>query len=103
MDGAQDTGRSEYAASWGDPRIVLRCGVATPAAYRPASEMVLVNDVAWLPEEQPEGYLFTAVGRSPQVQVYVPRTHTPEVNPLVDLADVMKERTRVSGVAGSAA
>jgi hypothetical protein len=63
--------------------------------------MVVVNDVAWLPEQQDKGYLFTAVGRTPQVQVYVPNTHSPEVNPLVDLAAPMKASTTVSGAAGA--
>jgi hypothetical protein len=102
LDGAEDTGRSEYAAAWGDPRIVLQCGVATPAAYRPESELIVVNDVSWLPEEQSDGYRFTAVGRTPQVQVFVPDHYAPEVNPLVDLADAMKARTRVTGVEGAA-
>lgn len=102
LDGSENTGRSEYAAAWGDPRIVLKCGVATPAAYRPDSELVVVNDVSWLAEEQENGYIFTAVGRTPQVEVYVPDTHTPEVNPLVDLAAPMQAGTRVSGAAGAA-
>jgi len=102
VDGAENSGRSEYAAAWGDPRIVLKCGVATPAAYRPASEMIVVNDVSWLAEEQEHGYIFTAVGRTPQVEVYVPDTHSPEVNPLVDLAAPMQAGTKVSGAAGAA-
>lgn len=102
LDGDENAGRSEFAASWGDPRIVLRCGVATPAAYRPDSQLVVVNDVSWLPEEQEHGYLFTAVGRTPQVEVYVPDTHAPEVNPLVDLAEPMKSGTKVSSAAGAA-
>lgn len=101
VDGAENSGRSEYAAAWGDPQIVLRCGVPTPAAYAPESEMVVVNDVAWLPQEQEKGYEFTAVGRTPQVQVYVPDNHSPEVNPLVDLADVMKAQTTVNSAAGA--
>lgn len=102
IDGELDAGRSEYAASWGDPRIVLRCGVATPAAYEKSSEMIAINDVSWLPQQQDSGYLFTAVGRTPQVEVYVPATHAPEVNPLVDLAGPMQQYTKVSSVAGAA-
>ena len=100
LDGSENSGRSEFAAAWGDPQIVLRCGMATPSAYRPESQMVVVNDVAWLPEEQEKGYLFTAVGRTPQVQVWVPDTHSPEINPLVDIAETMKAQTQVSGAAG---
>lgn len=100
MDGDENTGRSEYAAAWGDPRIVLRCGVTVPDAYEKTSEMVVVNEISWFAEEQSGGYLFTAVGRSPLVQVYVPDTHQPQVNPLVDLAPAMSEHTQVSGPAG---
>jgi hypothetical protein len=102
IDGEDNSGRSEYAASWGDPRIVMRCGVATPAAYEQTSELIVINDVSWLPEEQQRGYVFTAVGRTPQVEVYVPDAHQPEVNPLVDLAAPVQQYTKVSSVAGSA-
>lgn len=81
---------------------MLRCGVETPAVYKPDSEMIVVNDVSWLPEEQDRGYLFTSVGRTPQVEVYVPDTHSPEVNPLVDLAAPMQAGTKVSSAAGAA-
>ena len=101
IDGEVDSGRSEYAAAWGDPRIVLRCGVATPAAYEKTSELIAINGVSWLPEEQDRGYLFTAVGRTPQVEVYVPDIHTPEVNPLVDLAAPVKQNTEVTSAAGA--
>jgi len=102
LDGDENSGRSDYAAAWGDPRIVLRCGVSTPAGYRPDSEMVVVNGVSWFGEEQPKGYLFTAVGRTPLVEVYVPDSHQPEVNPLVDLAPAMSQHTKVTGAAGVA-
>ncbi len=102
MDGDGDTGRSQYAAAWGDPRIVLRCGVPTPAGYEKTSEMVVVNGVSWFAQEQTAGYLFTAVGRSPVVEVYVPDTHQPQINPLVDLAPAMSQHTQVSGPAGVA-
>jgi len=100
VDGDLDSGRSQYAAAWGDPQIVLKCGVAVPSGYEKTSEMIAVNGVAWFGEEQPEGYLFTAVGRTPLVEVYVPDSHQPEVNPLVDLAEPMQKYTEVSGPAG---
>lgn len=102
LEDATDTGRSAYAASWGEPRIVLRCGVGMPDAYRPDAEMVLVNDVAWFGEPTENGYMFTAVGRSPLVEVFVPDRYAPEVNTLVDLAESMRQGTRVSGPAGFA-
>ena len=102
LDGHENTGRSEYAAAWGDPRIVLRCGVPTPAAYEKISEMVVIDGVSWFPEEQNDGYVFTAMGRSPLVEVYVPDQYAPEVNPLVDLAPAMTDNTTVTGAAGVA-
>jgi hypothetical protein len=102
LDSATNTGRSEYAAAWGDPRIVLRCGVGVPGQYRPDSEMVVVEQVAWFAEEGANGYLFTAIGRTPLVEVFVPQRYAPEVNPLVDLAQSLRAGTRVSGPAGVA-
>lgn len=81
---------------------MLKCGVPLPAEYEKSSEMVVINGVAWFGQEQSDGYIFTSVGRTPQVEVYVPDTHAPEVNPLVDLAEVVKQETEVTGPAGSA-
>jgi Protein of unknown function (DUF3515) len=100
LDGDEDTGRTEYAAAWGDPRMVLKCGVEIPSEYQKTSEMIVVEDVAWFGQEQADGYTFTAVGRTPLVSVYVPDRHQPEVNPLVDLAGPMREQTEVTGPAG---
>jgi hypothetical protein len=102
VDGDADSGRTQFAAAWGDPQIVLKCGVSVPDEYEKTSEMVVINEVAWFGREQPDGYLFTAVGRTPLVEVYVPDTHAPEVNPLVDLAEMMKQHSQVTGPAGSA-
>ena len=42
------------------------------------------------------------MGRTPLVEVYGPDTYAPEVNPLVDLAPAMSEKTKISGAAGVA-
>jgi hypothetical protein len=72
--------------AWGDPAIVLRCGVPRPAAYRQTSELIGINGVDWLPEPVVGGYRFTTVGRAANVEVSVPSVYSPEVDPLVDLA-----------------
>ncbi|MDP9418498.1 MAG: DUF3515 domain-containing protein, partial [Actinomycetota bacterium] len=81
---------SPYAAAWGDPSIVLRCGVARPAALRPESQVLTVNGVDWLAEEKESGYRFTTSGRAAFVEVVVPDDYAPEVDPLVDLAAPVK-------------
>jgi hypothetical protein len=76
---------SSYTAAWGDPAIVVRCGVPVPAALTPTSQLITVNGVDWLPEQLERGYLFTTVGREPAVEVSVPDAYRPESDALVDL------------------
>jgi hypothetical protein len=54
--------------------VVLRCGVARPAALSPTSQLIVVNRVAWLPEDRPQWYVFTTVGRTAYVELLVPRS-----------------------------
>lgn len=90
---------SDFTAAWGDPAIVLRCGVARPRiltpgtdGYDPTVPTVGVEDVYWLPEKQGgDGYLFTTVGRRANVSLRVPgKYHPGETNALVDLADAVR-------------
>lgn len=91
------------AGAWGDPPIVLRCGVAKPASLRPDSSCFVVNDVGWLAEQddQPvtgsepvDGELvFTTIGRSAYVEVTVPSDYQPAADALVDLAGAIKAAT----------
>ena len=82
---------SELTEAWGSPAIVLRCGVGEPAAFRPTSQVATVNGVDWFPEELEHGYVFTTWGRTVNVEVTVPDDYAPEVNPLVDLANPIKD------------
>jgi hypothetical protein len=68
------TPRSTSTAAWGDPALVLRCGVRRPAALRLTSELIVVDHVAWLPEDRPQWYVFTTVGRTAYVELLVPRS-----------------------------
>lgn len=88
----QDT---PYAAVWGDPPIVLRCGVSPPARLTPGSaeydptdaDVAELNGVAWLMEEEPDGFRFTTAQRTVYVEVTVPDAYAPDRNPLIDLAE----------------
>jgi len=89
LDGESRRGlepQSPFTAAWGDPAIVLRCGVGRPAALRRTSELTTVNGVDWFAEELTAGYLFTSTGRVANVELTVPDDYAPEVDPLVDLA-----------------
>ncbi len=58
------------AAVWGDPAIVLRCGVEPPGPS--ADACVTVNNVDWLFRENTSAYLFTTYGRTPATELAVP-------------------------------
>lgn len=83
---------SPRTAAWGNPAVVLRCGVARPAGLTPTSEVIEVEGIEWFLVERPETYVFTAVGRRTYVQVVVPGStpRTEAVNALVDLAPAVR-------------
>jgi hypothetical protein len=81
---------SDLTAAWGDPAIVLRCGVPEPEALEPTSELVTVDGVDWFPEQLTAGYLFTTYGRVVFVEVSVPDDYAPEAGALTDLADAVQ-------------
>jgi len=78
-------------AAYGDPPIVLRCGVDQPAALERTSQLVTVNGVDWFAEPLTNGYLFTTVGRVADVEVAVPSDYAPEANPLAELSAAIKQ------------
>jgi len=88
--------REMTAAAWGDPPIVVRCGVAEPTALGDSSTLIDVESITWFPEPLSNGTLFTSVGRTPRIEVTVPRDFAPEVNVLVDLADSTRAHTDTS-------
>ncbi|GGU98775.1 DUF3515 domain-containing protein [Streptomyces spectabilis] len=80
---------SPLTAGWGDPAIILRCGVARPAKMNdPAADGVTVNGVGWLLEEQTDGsFRFTTTLRKAYVEVSIPEQRTGDgVGPLTDFA-----------------
>jgi len=79
----------KIAGAWGEPPIVLRCGVEKPASLTPTSQCHEVNGVGWLAERQSDGYLFTTIGRKHYVSLEVPGDYQPEADALVDVADVI--------------
>lgn len=89
--GRRDTKPSSaLTAAWGKPAIALRCGVPRPAALRPASQLVTVNGVNWLPQPADRPVTFTAVGRQAYVEVTVPAKYNPAGDVLIELGDAIK-------------
>jgi hypothetical protein len=80
--------KSVLTAAWGDPAVVLRCGVAKPRSLRPTSELIEIDDrVRWFLRETDDAYVFTTFGRVAFVEVRVPKSVPRDraTAPLVDL------------------
>ncbi|HET8971471.1 MAG TPA: DUF3515 family protein [Candidatus Nanopelagicales bacterium] len=92
-------------AAWGDPPIVLRCGVPRPAALLPTSPVTDVTGpdgttVTWFAEQLSAGYLFTTVGRQAYVEVAVPDAYRGSGDVLPDLGTAVGPADPVTPATG---
>ncbi|WNV74511.1 DUF3515 domain-containing protein [Geodermatophilus sp. DSM 44513] len=63
---------SPFAYAWGEPPVVLVCGVERPAALEPTSPLIQISGVNWLVDTtDPERIMWTAVDRPVYLQVTV--------------------------------
>ena len=62
---------SAAVAAWGSPAVIWRCGVAPPGPT--TDECLNIDGVDWVASPLADGTSFTTFGRSPAVQVLVPR------------------------------
>lgn len=91
---------SPYAAAWGDPAIVLRCGVGKPEGYDRFARCQRADGVDWfVPEstiaDQRKDAVMSTIGRSPAIDVQLPARYRPEgaASVMVDLAATIKAHT----------
>jgi hypothetical protein len=94
---------SAYAAAWGDPAIVLRCGVPLPDDFAGAP-CITRNGIGWsVPADQADGggtlIVMTLAFRTPVVQVRVPAHYRPNgpAEVMADLDGVVRTRTTSTG------
>ena len=81
-------GADGRAAAWGDPPVVLQCGVA--ASDRP-EEPAQVNGVLWSVRDIGAGYRWTTQDRVPAVAVDVPDAYPNVAELVVPLADPVSQ------------
>lgn len=84
------------AAAWGDPPIVLRCGVPMPEDFDEFATCQEADGVGWfIPEDQmtgrPEEITMTTIGRAVNVEVTLPPEHWPPAAAMVNLAAAIKQ------------
>jgi hypothetical protein len=95
--------QDSLGAAWGDPAIVLRCGVGRPDPYDPMNGCTTVDGVDWyIPLEQLESnggddLTMTTIGRAVAVELVMPGEHWPPATPLADLSGVVAEHTERTG------
>jgi hypothetical protein len=93
---------SSYAAAWGDPPIVLRCGVGRPAGLNRFSACQTANGIDWFVpnrafEDQQADVVMTTVYREPAVQVHLPAQYRPPVAAMADLTRTIRQHTKALG------
>jgi hypothetical protein len=76
------------AAAYGDPPIVVTCGVDAPADFGPGASCEVVNRTRWyIPEDEygdrPRELTLTTAWDRPRVQVVVPADYWPNAGPAV--------------------
>ncbi|GHH51991.1 DUF3515 domain-containing protein [Streptomyces candidus] len=79
---------SPYTAAWGDPAIVLRCGIDRPAEVAdPSLHGAEVNGVGWVVDDRDEdGLRFYSRYREAYVELLVPASYHADAGILVDFA-----------------
>jgi hypothetical protein len=75
------------AIAWGDPHIVMRCGLEPLGPT--TAQCLTVNGHDWvLADPDADPVVFTTFGTDPAVDVAVPRSYQQPSGALVDLAPV---------------
>jgi hypothetical protein len=84
---------SELTAGWGDPAIVLRCGVPRPDILKSSeADGITVDGVGWVLEPRAGGvFRLTTTLRKAYVEVTLPKKFADDVGPLTDLAGAVKK------------
>ncbi|MEO8749856.1 MAG: DUF3515 family protein [Allobranchiibius sp.] len=67
------TAESDTVRAWGDPAIIARCGVTSPGPT--TEDCVNVNGVDWVGSTLSDGYRFVTYGRSPAIEVLIPKKY----------------------------
>ncbi len=98
-----------YAAAWGTPAVVLRCGVSRPAQLAPESTAQLIGSgddlsVNWLPIAGGQTTVWTTVDREVYIAVTVPVFYaTPPIAELSNVIETVLPAVCTASMGGSAA
>lgn len=77
-------------AAWGDPVIVLQCGVTTPATEVFMPDVITVNSIDWRYEELDGGTRFYSDSLQTIIRIDVPSSYDNPVDALADLSSALQ-------------
>ena len=89
-DSVEATGDTEYGVAWGDPAIVLTCGV-DPVDLTDVPPCTVVNGIGWVVQESDGSTTLTADGYRPRVRVVVPADYDQPAGLVTGLAGPVKK------------
>ena len=88
QESVEVTGDTEYGAAWGDPAIVLTCGVGEPSDFTDVSTCIEVDDVGWFVPDSVFQAMFdndetvdvpmTEMNHRPRIHVQLPGEYRPD-------------------------
>ena len=67
---------AKTVAAWGDPAILARCGVEPLGPT--TAECITVDGVDWVARDFSDGVGFVTYGRTPALEVLIPKAYAPE-------------------------
>lgn len=87
----ETTPHSAAAIAWGDPPIVLVCGLN--ASTTADAQVIDIDGLEWIAEpigvDGAQGTIFTTRGRVPVIQVRVPADYRPEIDAVTELSSLL--------------
>ncbi len=77
-------------AAWGEPAVVLRCGL--PELAPTSLDCISINDIDWVIDARSDPVLISSFGRSPAIEVRVPTSYgrTSAADAAVDVSAVAR-------------
>jgi hypothetical protein len=101
---AREVAPAEAGAAWGDPAIVLSCGVDMPEDFTPGASCEEISGVGWyVPTDQFADsrldLIIYTIGRSPVIRLEIPSGYRKDAafvaDTLTTLAPVIKQQTKL--------
>jgi hypothetical protein len=75
----------DRVVAWGDPPVVLRCGVAA-VTYPPDAQLLAINGVTWYGRAVGSNVVFTSVDRTVPIEITVPANKGNPSDPIATLS-----------------